>query len=116
MRAKKLGVSPDYLETGSEIREIDQRELRIADAELQLRLSEDPAEAERKLETRREEAVHAGGAAGCARANIALGLAAAAAGRNADAIERLESGLDMSPVSPSGPPCVLSPLRPPYAA
>jgi transcriptional regulator with XRE-family HTH domain len=116
MLAKKLGVSADYLETGSEIREIDQRELRIADAELQLRLSDDPAEAERKLETLREEAVHAGDAAAAARANIALGLAAAAAGRNADAIERLESGLDMAPVSPSGRPDVFATLGRAYAA
>ena len=116
MLAKKLGVSADYLETGSEIRDIDQRELRIADAELQLRLSDDPAEAERKLEELREEAVNAGDAPAAARANIALGLAAAAAGRNADAIDRLESGLEMAPVSPSGRPDVFATLGRAYAA
>lgn len=116
MLAKKLGVSADYLETGSEIRDIDHRELRLADAELQLRLSDDPAEAERKLEEVREEALHAGDATAAARANIALGLAAAAAGRNADAIERLESGLDMAPISPSGRPDVFATLGRAYAA
>src|SRR5947208_16003903 len=39
MLARKLGVSADYLETGSELREVDERELRIADAELELRLA-----------------------------------------------------------------------------
>ena len=42
MLARKLGVSADYLETGSEIRDVDERELRIADAELALRLADDP--------------------------------------------------------------------------
>lgn len=116
MLAKKLGVSADYLETGSEIRDIDQRELRIADAELQLRLSDDPAEAEAKLETLREEAITAGDSLAAARANIALGLAAAAAGRNADAIDRLESGLEMAPISPSGRPDVYATLGRAYAA
>src|SRR5215475_3632372 len=94
MLAKKLGVSADYLETGSEIRDTDERELRIADAELELRLADNPAEAEKKLEQLRNDAVAAGDALAASRANVALGLAAAATGRNAVAIERLESGLD----------------------
>src|SRR3954470_12824343 len=80
MLAKKLGVTADYLETGSEIRDTDERELRIADAELELRLRDDPAEAEKKLERLRDEAVAAGDVVAASRANIALGLAAAAAG------------------------------------
>jgi len=116
MLAKKLGVSADYLETGSEIRDTDQRELRIADAELQLRLTDDPAAAERKLEGLRDEAIAAGDVVAAARANIAVGLAAAASGRNADAIERLEAGLEMSPISPSGRPDVFATLGRAYAA
>jgi tetratricopeptide (TPR) repeat protein len=116
MLAKKLGVSADYLETGSEIRESDQRELRIGDAELQLRLSDDPAEAEGKLEQLRDEAIAAGDVLAAARANIALGLAAAAAGRNADAIERLEAGLELAPIAPSGRPDVYATLGRAYAA
>src|SRR5256712_7384233 len=50
MLARKLGVTADYLETGSEIRDTEERELRIADAELELRLADDTAEAETKLE------------------------------------------------------------------
>src|SRR2546429_5953394 len=43
--APKLGVSVEYLETGSDLREVDERELRLADAELRLRLPDDPGEA-----------------------------------------------------------------------
>src|SRR5882672_11978849 len=39
--AQKLSVSVEYLETGLDIREVDDRELRLADAELQLRLESD---------------------------------------------------------------------------
>src|SRR5437588_5044568 len=49
MLAAKLGVSVEYLETGRDIRETDARELQLADEELELRLSESTAEAERRL-------------------------------------------------------------------
>jgi tetratricopeptide (TPR) repeat protein len=81
MLAKKLGVSADYLETGSEIRDIDARELRIADAELELRLAEKPADAARKLDQL-----------------------------------RLDSGLELSPVSPSARPDVFATLGRAYVA
>src|SRR3954465_12273009 len=38
--ARKLGVSAEYLETGSPMSDTDVRELRLADAELTLRLSD----------------------------------------------------------------------------
>src|SRR6476646_7610477 len=38
MLAKKLGVTPEYLETGSELDSAELRELRLADQELRLRL------------------------------------------------------------------------------
>jgi tetratricopeptide (TPR) repeat protein len=116
MLARKLGVSADYLETGSEIRDIEERELRIADAELELRLAEKPDEAGKKLEQLRHEALAAGDAVAAARANVALGLAAAGAGRNTDAIERLEAGLELSPVSPSARPDVFATLGRAYVA
>src|SRR5437899_12074942 len=47
--AQKLGVSVEYLETGRDIREVDARELKLADAELELRLSDDVSAAEEKL-------------------------------------------------------------------
>src|SRR5438093_13421011 len=43
--ARKLGVSVEYLETGSDLRDVDERELRLADAELKLRLADDPTAA-----------------------------------------------------------------------
>src|SRR2546426_1959446 len=46
--AVKLGVTVEYLETGSDIDDVDQRELRLADAELALRLEHSP-EAEATL-------------------------------------------------------------------
>jgi tetratricopeptide (TPR) repeat protein len=116
MLARKLGVSADYLETGSEIRDTDERELRIADAELELRLAEDPEKTEASLHRLRDEAVTAGDAVAAARANIAIGLAAAAGGRNTEAIERLEAGLELSPVSPSARPDVFATLGRSYSA
>src|SRR6266567_1038323 len=47
--APKLGVSVEYLETGRDLSERDQRELRLAEAELTLRLEQESPEAEREL-------------------------------------------------------------------
>ncbi len=110
MLARKLGVTADYLETGSEIRDTEERELRIADAELELRLADDTTEAERKLEALHKEAEEASDALAASRASIALGLAASHAGRNHDAIERLETGLELADVSPSMRPDVYATL------
>ena len=38
--ARKLRVSPEYLETGLELRDVDDRELRLAEAELDVQLGE----------------------------------------------------------------------------
>src|ERR1043165_10091512 len=54
--AQKLEVSVEFLETGRDIREVDDRELRLADAELELRLGGDVASAQRKLEELYREA------------------------------------------------------------
>src|SRR2546421_12451954 len=40
MLARKLGVSVEYLETGRDLGESEERELRLADAELELRIGE----------------------------------------------------------------------------
>ncbi len=116
MLARKLGVSADYLETGSEIRDVEERELRIADAELGLRLDEDTGPAETALLQLHDEAAAAGDAIAASRVSLALGLASAAAGRDAEAIERLEAGLDVSPVSPSLRPEVFATLGRAYTA
>src|SRR5436309_11338559 len=60
MLARKLGVSTEYLETGSDLTETAQRELRLADAELKLRLDENAGEAEQVLQGVLTEATAAG--------------------------------------------------------
>src|SRR5712692_9207508 len=57
--AAKLGVTADYLETGSNLDPTEARELRLADLELALRLG-DPADVESQLETLLDEALAAG--------------------------------------------------------
>src|SRR2546422_2676855 len=91
--SQKLGVSVEYLETGRDIRDVDDRELRLADAELDLRLAEDAAGAEQKLAALLDEAVAAGDTESAIRARIALGLAAAQRGNHLEAVERLEAAV-----------------------
>jgi transcriptional regulator with XRE-family HTH domain len=93
MLAQKLQVSVEYLETGRDIRDVDERELRLADAELEVRLGGNPTEAERKLNELLDEAQRAGDARCVTRAQIALGILAARRGNQLDAVERLEAAL-----------------------
>jgi tetratricopeptide (TPR) repeat protein len=89
--AQKLEVSVEYLETGRDIRDVDDRELRLADAELELRLTEDTASVEPKLRSILDEAAAAGDAPSAVRARVALGLAAAQRGNHLEAVEQLEA-------------------------
>src|ERR1051325_11572226 len=74
MLAAKLGVSVEYLETGRDIRDTDARELELADAELELRLNDDTAGAERRLLAVLEDARRAGDNLAAGRASIGLGF------------------------------------------
>jgi transcriptional regulator with XRE-family HTH domain len=114
--AQKLGVSVEYLETGRDIREIDDREIRLADAELQVRLDADTEAAEQKLSEVFEESKAAGDRVSASRAAIGLGLAAAFRGNHLDAVERLESALEYERVSPVVRSDVYSTLAQSYAA
>jgi tetratricopeptide (TPR) repeat protein len=114
--SQKLGVSVEYLETGSDLREVDDRELRLADAELELRLGNDTSEAERKLSALLDEAVAAGDVPSATRARLALGLVAASRGNHLEAVERLEPVLDGNGVSPASRPDVYATLGQSYAA
>jgi transcriptional regulator with XRE-family HTH domain len=115
--AQKLEVSVEYLETGRDIREVDDRELQLADAELELRLSDDFKEAEEKLERVLAEATAAGDVASATRARIALGLAAAGRGSHLEAVERLESAVaDDTAPPPQHRPDVYTTLGQAYAA
>src|SRR5919201_2289957 len=80
--AQKLGVSVEYLETGRDIRDVDDRELRLADAELELRLADDIESAETKLVSIQAEAEKAGDRTSAVRARVALGLASAQRGNH----------------------------------
>jgi transcriptional regulator with XRE-family HTH domain len=98
--SQKLGVSVEYLETGRDIREVDDRELRIADAELELRLADDFAGAETKLEQVLKEAVQAGDTSSALRARTALGLASSQRGNHLEAVERLEAAVSAESAPP----------------
>jgi transcriptional regulator with XRE-family HTH domain len=113
--APKLGVSADYLETGSDLSEGQRIELRLADAELRLRLDQDPVDAERDLRVLLDEAVAAGDLRSGTRARIVLGNAALADGRAADAIELLEPAAHDEELSPGSRPDVFYELGRAYA-
>lgn len=113
--APKLGVSPDYLETGSDLSEGEQRELRLADAELRLLLDESPDGTEQTLSDLLEEALAAGDVRTATRARIVLGNAALKAGRAKEAIELLEPAAADLEVSPSARPDIFYQLGRAYA-
>jgi tetratricopeptide (TPR) repeat protein len=102
--AGKLGVSAEYLETGVDLAPREDRELRLAAAEVELRLADDSADAERDLRGLLEEARDAGDVSIAARAQAALGLAALRRGDNRRAVAELESALGSSEFSPTMEP------------
>ena len=114
--ARKLGVSAQYLETGSMTTSEEDREIRLADAELRLRLGEEMANAEDALREVLLEARGAGDAESATRAEVALGLAAARAGRHAEAAEHLEAAIEAPTVSPLSQPDVYVTLGTVYLA
>jgi tetratricopeptide (TPR) repeat protein len=91
--SQKLGVSVEYLETGRDMRDVDDRELRLADAELELRLTEDVTATEEKLRGVLDESLAAGDTISSTRARIALGLVSAQRGNHLESVERLEAAL-----------------------
>src|SRR5438128_1739809 len=104
--ARKLGISAQYLETGSMTTSEEDREIRLSDAELRLRLGEDFATAEDVLREVLQEAQEAGDLEAATRAQIALGLAAGRAGRHSEAAEYLERAIDAPTVTPLSQPDV----------
>jgi tetratricopeptide (TPR) repeat protein len=116
MLARKLGVSADYLETGSDLNETAKRELRLADAEIRLRLGEDTEAAEAALGEILDESGSAGDTPAALRARVALGLAAASRGDHARAAKLLEEAIDSVALLPSERPDVFVALGRSYAA
>src|SRR3954454_24875239 len=114
--ARKLGVSAEYLETGSEIHDFERRELRLADAELRLRLGGEVEHAEAVFESLWREAADAGDTASAARAQIGLGLLAFERGDNAACAQLLSGAVESGAVSPAVRPDVFATLGRAWAA
>src|SRR5437764_5907935 len=87
--APKLGVSVEYLETGSELREQEDRELRLADAELALRLAGASLDVEQELQALLGESEAVGDRQSAALARVALGFGASVRGEPGEAVALL---------------------------
>jgi tetratricopeptide (TPR) repeat protein len=114
--ARKLGVSAEYLETGSDLTDAAHRELRLADAELRLRLDEDRDAAEGALLELLSEATAAGDRPAALRARIALGLAAAGRNDHAEAVKLLQEAIESAALAPSQRPDVFATLGQSYSS
>ena len=105
--APKLGVSLAYLEHGVEPATAAEREIRLSNAELQLRLGDnerrDPVADVRAV---LEEAERAGDVSAAVRARCVLGLAAFGRADHREAIGQLESALGSGRISPLAHPDV----------
>src|SRR5579862_7608529 len=112
--AKKLGITAEYLETGSEIGAAETRELRIADLELRLRLDGDVPRAE--LQELLDESLADADERAAARVHIALGISADLLGKRAEAIEQLERAIGFSFITPVSRPDVYLRLGHLYAS
>jgi transcriptional regulator with XRE-family HTH domain len=91
--AAKLGVTADYLETGSQLAPSEQRELRLADLELALRLG-DPAEVKEDLTALLDEALAVGDKTATMRARVALASVAGETAEWTEAVRLLEDALE----------------------
>jgi len=111
--AGKLCVEPEYLETGAAIPAAKERELRLADAELELRLGNDLERAEGLLAGLLEENVADGLAA---RIRATLGALLARKGENEEAIRQLEAVVASGSVRPETRPDVYETLSRAYLA
>ena len=111
--ATKLGVSAEYLETGSEVSASEARELRLAEAEIRLRLEGRVPTGE--LEEILAEAIAAADVAATVRAHIALGFSAAAQGNHVEAIEHLEEAVDSDLMNPASRPDIFATLGHAYS-
>jgi transcriptional regulator with XRE-family HTH domain len=98
--ARRLGVSPEYLETGTDIAPREALELRLADAELRLRLDVESETGADELAEIMREAEELGEAELLTRAHVALGLAAARGGRVAEAVEHLSAAVTSGQTTP----------------
>jgi transcriptional regulator with XRE-family HTH domain/cellobiose-specific phosphotransferase system component IIA len=99
--ARRLGVTPEYLETGVDIAPVEELELRLTDAELRLRLGDHSPDARSALHAVLKEAQRAGESDIAVRAQIALGLSSLAAGTQREAAHYLATAVASPLTSPS---------------
>jgi transcriptional regulator with XRE-family HTH domain len=97
--ASKLGVSAAYLETGSQLEPFGNRELKLADLELAVRLSESE-DAEPELETLLAESVAAGDRELALRARVTLAIIAREQGDFRRMVTLLEDAIEGEPFAP----------------
>lgn len=98
--AKKLDVTPEYLETGRQLGPRGDLELRIADAELELRIGTRPEATAEDLQRLITEARTLGDPLITARAVAALGVAFSATSSHVDAIPLLEEAISSTSITP----------------
>jgi transcriptional regulator with XRE-family HTH domain len=98
--ARRLGVTPEYLESGVDIAPGEALELRLTDAELRLRLGDHSIEARHTLLAVLKEAQRAGQVEITTRAQVGLGLASLAAGNQREAAQYLSVAVASPLVSP----------------
>jgi tetratricopeptide (TPR) repeat protein len=111
--AGKLGVEPEYLEDGRAIPAAKERELRLADAEIGLRMGGDLARAEATLRTLLHEDVPDGLDI---RIRATLGKLLAEKGENDEALRQLERAVESGAMRPETRPDVYETLATVYAA
>ena len=114
--ANKLGVSPEYLETGAGTPKAYEREIRLSDGELAVGLGAAVEETEETFRALLAEAREAADTAAATRSRAGLGMALAQAGRTAEAIAQLERVVGSDAVTPASKPAVYAALGRCYAA
>ena len=114
--ARKLGVTAEHLETGASVSIATARELRATEAELRLRVDEDPGGAEAIFRELVDEARAEGELSLELRARVGVGLALARRGEVREAIFHLELALASGSVSPLARPDAYETLARCYAA
>ena len=114
--ARKLGVSPEYLETGRDLAVREDREIRLAEAELELRLERNEETAEQALRALAAEAEADGDAAAAARARACSGCSPHRRGDFRETIELLQPVVDSGTVSPLTHPDVYGTLGHAYSS
>jgi tetratricopeptide (TPR) repeat protein len=98
--ARRLGVTPEYLETGVDIAPVEELELRLTDAELRLRLGDHTPDARHALQAVLKEAQRTGESEIAVRARLALGLSSLAAGSQREAAHYLATAVASPLTSP----------------